>query len=258
MGQINICMLQLFYKIQSRKIAWLLPTAILSVLLIDWHWLALGVLLYFIGFRWHTLVYHEYQVHRYIKPKHWIVELIGYLHLAVVEWQSPKKKILYHQLHHENYLDLKDDPTTAKVKRASNMFLYFLDMTPHVAIPNFNKDPDAEQTALYTWFNNNHLRVLAVSVVAWLIVLPLWSFFAFYLFPMFVWGIVYRSTDWTNERLGLPDRPWAVLYLGTSAFHSRHHLDDSYNRSTYFGTGIYKYLNIDWYIVNAMFDDYKS
>ncbi len=251
-------MLQLFYKIQSRKILWLLPTAILSVLLIDWHYLTMGVLLYFIGFRWHTLVYHEYQVHKYIKPKHWSIELIGYLHLAVFEWQSPRKKILYHQLHHENYLDLKDDPTTAKVKRAKNMFLYFLDMTPHAAIPNFDKEPDAVQTALYNWFNNNHLRVLVITVLAWLIVLPLWSFFAFYLFPMFVWGIVYRSTDWTNERLGLPDRHWAILYLGTSAFHSRHHLDDSYTRSTYFGTGIYKYLNIDWYIVNTMFDDYKS
>jgi len=91
---INIFMMKLLNMIKARKVLWLMPTALIALFIVDFRWIVLATILYFPLFRWFTLTYHEYQVHKYICPKNNIVEFIGYFILAVWEWQSPIKKLV--------------------------------------------------------------------------------------------------------------------------------------------------------------------
>jgi hypothetical protein len=246
-------MLPIINFLKARKILWLMPGAILSIFLINFTWILIGIASYMILFRWFTLTYHEYQVHKFIKPNNVVVEAIGYFILAVWEWQSPAKKINFHELHHDYYQDNQLDPTIAKLNLTDNAILYCLDLTPHSDIPYADMPPIAIETQIYKWFNKHWVTVLTTTIVAWLLLLPFWTFMVFYWVPMFFWNIIYRTTDWTCHKICSADRPWACLYLGTSAYHGRHHNDNSYNKDTYYGIGFWKYLNIDFYITRLFF-----
>jgi hypothetical protein len=244
---------KLISEFKSRKIFYLMPLVLLSLFLVDIKYIILGIVIYFPMFRHFTLVYHEFQSHRYIIPKNSIIEAMGYFILAVWEMQPPDRKINFHQIHHDFFSDDEHDPTTAKLSKADNFWIYCLDISPHVPIPGFFNNPDAIQTSAYTWFNKYWERVLITVVISWLILLPFWTFLAFYCMPIFIWSIVYRSTDWNFHKKNYPDYPLTCLYLGTSAYHGRHHLDDSYSRETYYGKGFWRYLNIDYYITGLFF-----
>jgi hypothetical protein len=249
-------MLKIISKLRSRKVLYLMPLAILSAILVPVKLLLLGVVIYFVFFRLHTLMYHEFQVHKFIKPKNQLIELVGYFIIAAYEWQSPENKIKFHQLHHDNYKSLDADPTEAKLRLANNFFLYCLDLTPHAAIVSTEVSLDAIETSMYCWFNKYWEIVTFVTVGSWLVFLPFWSFLAFYSFPLFIWSIIYRTTDWTCHKINLPDYNLSCLYLGTSAYHGRHHNNDTYDRATYYGLGFWKYVNIDYWITAVFFDDY--
>ena len=248
--------MKIFNMIKTRKVLWLMPAALIALFIVDFQWIVLGTILYFPLFRWFTLTYHEYQVHKYICPKNNIVEFIGYFILAVWEWQSPIKKLVYHQIHHDFSEDPVNDPTAAKLRLTDSAVLYCFDMSPHANIPYYDATPAAVETRMYQWFNQNWSKVLIITVLGWLIFLPFWTFLAFYIWPMFIWNIIYRTTDLTFHKWELADKPWFCLYLGTSAYHGRHHLDDSYSRETYYGKGFWRYLNIDYYITGLLFKDY--
>ena len=131
---------KLINLIKARRVVWFFIPALLALLTVDAKFLLLGVVLYFPMFRLYTLMYHEYQVHSYIKPKNDLVEWFGCFIMSVWEWSSPENKVMFHELHHKYFQDDDNDPTVAKLKRAPNPILYCLDLTPHVAI-NFEKDP---------------------------------------------------------------------------------------------------------------------
>lgn len=240
--------------IKARRVLWFTVPALVALALVDIKILLLGVAVYFPLFRLYTLMYHEYQVHQYIKPKHELVEWFGYFIMAVWEWSSPENKVKFHELHHKYFQDDDNDPTVAKLKRAPNPILYCLDLTPHVPIKFDTVEYTFSDTRSYRWFNQYWFEVMVVTLAAWLIFLPFWTFLAFYCFPVFVWQIIYRTTDVTFHHYYWPDVPLFCLYLGTSAYHGRHHLDDSYSRATYYGKGYWKYLNIDYYITGLMFN----
>jgi len=249
---------KIFNLLRSRKGLYLFPIGILSLFYVSWEWLFFGTWLYFVLLRWQTLVYHEYQVHKYLEPKNALVEIIGYFINAVWEWQSPWNKVKFHELHHQYYQDDEHDPTGAKLRLAKNYILYCLDLTPHAAIALFGTEPKVRETASYKWFNKYWAHVAIITIILWILILPFWTFIAFYLFPMAFMNPFLRSTDWHCHKINGDDRNWTCLYLGTGAWHKRHHEETGYDPKIFFGPGIWRYLNVDLYLVHLFFNPIKK
>jgi len=249
---------KMFAILRSRKGLYLLPFGILSLFFVSWEWLLFGTWVYMVLARWQVLIYHEYQVHKYLKPKNKLIEIFGWFINAVWEWQSPFNKVRFHELHHAHYQDDENDPTGAKLRLAKSYILYCLDCTPHANIPYIETSPAVIETAPYLWFNKYWAHIATATLLLWVLFLPFWTFVAFYVFPLSIYNILYRATDWHCHKINGDDRNWTCLYLGTGAWHKRHHNETGYDPKTFFGPGIWRYLNVDLYLVHLFFDPIKK
>ena len=114
---------------------------------------------------------------------------------------------LHHFLHHTFGDDPKKDPTQAKIDLTENALLYHFDLTPHASLENLPPMPDDEvdPTPMFNWFNKHWYKVFFATILIWLITLPFWTFLAFFIFPVWIWGIIYRYTDWWWHKLNNSD-----------------------------------------------------
>jgi hypothetical protein len=254
---------KLIHEIRARKIAFATPFVIYAFFVVDWIWLLSGFMFYWVAKSIFIATYHEYQVHKWIRPKYKFIELLGWLLTAIWEQQSPYNKCRFHFLHHTFGNDPKKDPTQAKVDLTENALLYHFDLTPHASLENLPPMPDDEvdPTPMFDWFNKHWYKVFFATILIWLITLPFWTFLAFFIFPVWIWGIIYRYTDWWWHKLNNPDPNWMVLLIGTHAWHNYHHKYSNYGtdkkvKEVYLGPKPWKYFNIDFYIQKLLYKPY--
>jgi len=67
----------LLHEIRSRKIAFATPFVIYAFFVVDWIWLLSGFMFYWVAKSIFIATYHEYQVHKWIRPKYKFIELLG-------------------------------------------------------------------------------------------------------------------------------------------------------------------------------------
>ena len=252
----------IFLECKARKQIWLVPLIIFSLITIEWKYLLLSFVLYsfFRGIIFAT--YHDYVIHRVIKPKNKIIEIIGWYIISVWEWTGPRPKVMYHCLHHMYDGDKELDPTEAKLSLTNSMAAWLFDLSPHAPITVY---PEAEalmnrlnKTEVYLWFDKYWKHCLILTVICWLIFLPFWTFLAFLIWPNWSWTMIYKFTEWRFHKQEKPDNPWLAILLGCHAWHESHHLDrsDTTTYKIYYGSGIIKYLNTDWYVHKLLYKPY--
>jgi len=206
--------------------------------------------------------YHEYHVHKLLKPRSEFIEFLGYWRLVSGEIQSPFDKVSYHWKHHE-FFDTEKDPTQSKLDLASNPILYCLDMTPPGAWHNV--DPDRIKivdTRLYRFFQKYWAHVFLLNIILWVTLTSFWTFVVWFIFPSWAWLCVWKTIDWRTHKLKRKDANWQVLLYGSQCFHQWHH--DTYHDSSnspaelFYGPGIWKWLNIDFYVQKLTFKQIKE
>jgi len=254
----------LFNKLRARKIAWLTPFVIYGFVTIDLTWLLLGFILYMIGKSIFIATFHEYVIHKWIRPKHKLIEIIGWYLSALWEWTGPEDKAVFHYLHHQ-YHRTKHDPTHEKLKLTNNWFLYHLDLTPHSSHDSLPLIPfdDIDRTGVYNWFSKYWRQTVCTTLILWLVFLPFWTFLAFLLWPIWIWTMAYRFIDWHYHKKQRADINWLVFLFGSHAWHNHHHNQSDYGngkdiREVYYGPMPWKRLNIDYYIHKLLYKPYHS
>ena len=85
------------------------------------------------------------------------------------------------------------------------------------------------------------------NIIIWIILGGWWVFIAWFVFPIWFWGVIFRLLNWNTHKLLKPDENWTVLIYGTQAWHMRHHKDYLNEWEAYYGPGVWKWLNIDFY-----------
>ena len=254
----------LFDRLRARKVAWLTPFVVYAFLTIDIQWLLLGFLAYMIGKSIFIATFHEYVIHKWIRPKHKLIEILGWYLSAVWEWVGPKDKAIFHYLHHQ-FHRTDNDPTHTKLALTDNWLLYHLDLTPHSTHESLPKIPfeEIDRTDVYEWFTKHWRPVVYATLILWLVLLPFWTFLAFLLWPIWIWTIAYRFIDWHYHKRQRSDPNWLVFLLGSHAWHNYHHAQSDYGKGkdikeVYYGPDPWKKFNIDYYIHKLLYKPYHS
>ena len=224
--------------------------------------LVLGIVSYFIIKPLQLSTWHDYLSHKQVRPRSKIIEFLGLFILAVWELSGPKYKVLYHNLHHK-FINTEDDPTYVRLLNSKNFLFFCLDLGKLKTI-NYNKAKPVEyDSRLQIWFDNNHKFVLLIITVLWLTFLPIWSWVAFWLMPVFFWNFVNRAGEyiWHHPNWQKPDLNFLVCIFSQNAWHNSHHSYDDMNLENIpinDGPGFWKYLNWDFYIRLLFFKKYQE
>lgn len=244
----------IFSKFKARKVFWMTFLVVPALFFVDPIWFLISFLLFRVWESIYIATYHEFQVHKMLKPRHWIFEFLGYYLIAAGDVQRPIDKIKHHWKHHEFYQDFDKDPTQARVELVKWPWLYCLDLGAHA--PHYHiedKDIPVIQTPLFQFFNKYATQIFFTNMIVWCLLFGVWSFITFFVFPVWAWGIVFRSIDWYTHKLDLPDSNWLVFVYGSQCWHQYHHNYDRTQTEPYYGEGIWKLLNIDFYVQKLTF-----
>ena len=244
----------LFAKFLGRKIPWLTLFVILSTFYLEWYWfLAGGLFMLWFVRPMIIATYHESCTHQFIQARAPWIEVLGFYIGIVWEIQSPDHKYRFHYRHHAFHKDPLRDPTEGRLVRAKNMLVYILGLGPHVD-PNFVYEtvPDIPKNKIYVFFQKYWLEIWLVTMLAWLVFLPFWTFLAFYIFPQWVSGVLFEFGNYIWHRLNIPDQNWAVILFGSNTWHRLHHNWHDQTKP-YYGPGIWPWFNIDFYLQKLLF-----
>ena len=251
-------------KFVARKTIYTLLLLLLFLLIepIDPLWLLGGIFFYYVLRPLQLATWHEYISHSQLRPRHKIIEILGLYVLAVWEMSGPKYKFFYHDLHHR-YLHNELDPTHTKLVASTNFFQFCLDLQPSQVIHYDKANETLYQNDITRWFDRNHRKVWIISLATWLVLLPTWSFIVFYLMPVFFWNFVNRAGEyiWHHPDWQIPDNNWLVFLLSQNAWHQGHHAEDfrpESERVIFYGPGIWKWFNVDFYIRKLFFTKFKE
>lgn len=243
----------LFNKFNSRRGFWLMFLVLPSFFFVPLWQFAVSFIIWRVIDSIYLGVYHEFHVHKLLRPRWFFIEFLGYWRIVSGDFQSPLSKITYHWKHHEFY-ETEKDPTQGKIDLASNPILFCLDMTApgpyHHVDTSFVKVQD---TKLYRFFQKYWAWICLSNIIFWITITSFWTFIAWFIFPMWIWMIIWKTVDWETHKLKMPDKNWLVLLYGSQCWHFYHHANDRIQTETYYGTGLWKWLNIDFYVQKLTF-----
>lgn len=249
MNKLKEVYMKIYHGFRSRYNAWLTLLILPVFWFVPWWWLVTAVIINRVFESLHIAMYHEYGNHRVLQPKNKLVEIIGWYLVAVIDAQSPFNKIKYHWLHH-TYYETDDDATWKKLQlmNTGDLWKYLVDLAPHAPHKEVPESKiEVLPSKIYDWFQKYWHHVFIINIVLWIAIGGWWVFIAWFVFPIWFWGVVFRFLNWKTHKLLKPDTNWTVIIYGTQAWHATHHKEYLNEWEAYYGPGIWKWLNIDFY-----------
>ena len=250
----------LFVKFRARRGLWLMFLILPSFFFVPLWQFVVSFFVWRISESIYLGIYHEFHVHKLLKPRWAIIEILGYWRLVSFDFQSPFDKILYHTKHHMFY-ETDRDPTYSKMKLTPNIVLYCLDISAPVPPASHNFDANLvsiEDTKLYRFFQKYWAWICAANIIVLISLLPFWTFIAWFIFPLWMWTWIGLTIDWMTHKLQKEDKNWFVLFYGTQCWHRFHHKYVHTQTKPDYGPGIWKWLNIDFYVQSLTFKQIKD
>jgi len=247
--------MKIYHGFRSRFNFWLTLVVLPVFFFVPWWWLVVGIIVNRIFEAINISMYHEYANHREIKPKNKIIEALGWYIICTFNAQAPWDKIKYHWMHHA-YFETEKDSTYTKLQAMQNKdwWLYLIDMAPHTPhVPVDYVHCPQLPSRVYDWFQKYWHEIFIFNIILWLVVGGWWVFVAWFVFPIWFWGCVFRWLNWGTHKLQKPDTNISVLLYGSQAWHQRHHKEYLNEWEPYSGEGIWKWLNIDFYVQKVFF-----
>jgi len=248
----------LFYKFNARRGLYLTFLVLPAFFFVPLWQFVVSFLIWRIVESIYIGIYHEFHVHKLLKPRSELVEFLGYWRIAAGDFQSPFNKASYHWKHHEFY-ETEKDPTQAKLDRADHPLGYCLDIS--APAPWYYVDTSritVIDTRLYRFFQQYWAHVCVINIILWLTLTSFWTFIAWFIFPIWSWLIIWKTIDWLTHKLKLEDKNWLVLVYGSQCWHQYHHDNDRTQTEPYYGSGIWKWLNIDFYVQKLTFKSIRD
>jgi hypothetical protein len=248
------------FKIFSWREHYITPALLISLMFVDLNifqvFLSIFVsipLLHAI-LHWHTL--HNIN----LSYRNGLMRFFGYLIVYCYTFKiDPASKALH--LHHHKLWKNENDPIADETKN-NNIVMYLLGYSKPGGISKLVADNvkyDHAEFIFPKFMLDYRSIILLILFSIWVILFGFTSLVTFYLIP--VWYSVIVVNRLNNLVMHGPhthqkgkkarDYPWMMPIWGSSAFHITHH---KYPNDLYFGPGLIRYLNLEYWFVLLFFN----
>lgn len=221
-----------------------------AILYLDIEYLLAGIVFFLLVMPLHTLVFHDWISHEYVRPRNKLAEWFS-LFVFYSQDDTIRGKKNYHVYHHRNWQNQDLDPTYQKLKGLPwYRYVFGLQTPVKQNIPNIENSL-LESSSLVKLLDKNHRRIYFLLVVVLLCVLPFSWFVITMIWYPWLFMIVYNTHDyyfhgpWQGS-----DRSWFTVIFTTQAWHRAHH---SRWRDEFYGPGWWRILNPGWYWRHLLF-----
>jgi len=196
---------------------------------------------------------HDYVSHEYVIPCNAFVGSIVLMLVAMYGGRSLQNNRNYHALHH-TFTNTAKDPTRTILDSTSWLgFMFNIRSPVTIYSKTITETSNALKTPVWRIINKYAIQVHLTLIVLWLILLPMWSFYIFYIIPVVHNNIVSKYVDLrfhkSADRLA-EDVPHLALLLGSSAWHNTHHKQW---KVEFCGSGKWKYVNPQYWTIKVLF-----
>jgi len=202
-----------------------------------------------------STTFHDYISHEYIKPKNIVIETILLVIFIFYWWTNLSLKKNYHYLHHK-YTYTDKDPTWKRLQSSTTLQFMF-DLCPKLDLELDLEELPKFTSPVWIFFDKYYAYIPLIGIPIWLMFLPLWTFFTFYIFPSLVFHLMASWIDihWhKHHKLTGADNSWFVLVFSFQAWHEAHHKQW---KTLYQGPAPWKYLNPSFYAIKLFFNEVK-
>lgn len=211
-------------------------------------WLYTLVFYCFVYMPLQSTTFHDFLSHEQVRPKNKVIELFVLCFFVVYSWTSLRYKKNYHFLHHK-YTEKEKDPTNIKITGMS-WWKFLFDLGPTQQLNLDEEERPMLISPLWLAIDKYFALIAFVGVVAWLTFLPLWTWFAFYIYPKVLGDLTARIIDIQFHKIHTKDTPALVFIYGSGAWHYSHHKSW---RFVYYGSKPWCYMNMQLWITKLLF-----
>jgi fatty acid desaturase len=216
-------------------------------------WILLAILLFIPLYHTLSVIQHDYICHNYITPKNNFWKAASLIYFSILTGETLLTKKNYH-IHHHAYWNTDNDPVQARLKNNS-LFAYVLELYQTPFDKPIDHVIDKLPTAFEIWIEKHTKIIFCIGLLLSFILMPIWLFFIVQVYCRCLMLIIGKIEEYyfhktVNTDLS-KDSSFAGLFIGGSAWHIRHHM---YMDKPYYGSGIWKYLNLSWYVTNLAFN----
>lgn len=242
---------------------WITVLTILSIILVPIQWLPVFVVTYVLGATLATLG-HNYVLHDTgLRFRNNVLQFIGEVLIYLYSPDVKPGGREFHNYHHRLWRT-DQDPLVNEMKIAKFMYIFGLSTSKiqHLLshdIQNFDKPSMGikfitNKLSEYRWY-----ILTAVSLI-FILLFDYASWASYYLIPLWSIAVFYsRGLDylfhgphtWKNPEKTERDYPLMMPVMFSSAFHITHHY---YPNHIYFGSGLWRYLNLEYWLTQLFFN----
>jgi fatty acid desaturase len=228
--------------------------AMVALVVLPIEYFAYSLMIYVFMMPLVQLISHEYVCHEYVTPKNTLINWVVLIIFYGLAGRSVTAKRSYHVSHHRYWKDPEKDPPQQKM--AAGTFWGYVLNTQRPVAQNIDlvTSLTLDQNPIVKLLDPIANRVYWIFHITLFLLLPVEWFVVILIYVQVLMSLLFNVHDYMyhGPKYRATDHSYYLPLFGNQAWHIKHH---EYNKTNYFGPGLWKYINPSWHYTKLLFND---